>query len=336
MVENTLNSFLLLKPGAIGDLLQITPVIRQLKKSFPSAAISILVSSEATRSLFLNNPHIDKIFVYDKKNQHKKLGDFLHLVREISSLKYDVILNFQRSNLRLWLLILLLNPKRVLVYNKDESKQAVINHLETLERLHIPVDYRDLSLELFIDKEAELFAENLFLQQILDDKRVIALNLGASHKVNRWPIRHFARLAELIESDIGAKCLIVGGEDDVPLAEELLKITNLSLINLTGKLNLLQLGAVLKKCDVMVTGDTGPMHIASAVGTKIVALFGAADPKRTGPVGSGHVVLQAKKVSCLPCRKRVCNNKKYLECMEKITPEEVLENIKKIILEENN
>jgi ADP-heptose:LPS heptosyltransferase len=96
---------------------------------------------------------------------------------------------------------------------------------------------------------------------------------------------------------------------------------------LTGRTTLLQLGAVLEQCDILVTGDTGPMHAATAVGTRVVALFGAADPDRTGPLGRGHRIIQAPGVACVPCRSRTCRNPVPLECMKKIAPETVYETI---------
>ncbi len=92
-----------------------------------------------------------------------------------------------------------------------------------------------------------------------------------------------------------------------------------------------QLGALLEQCDILVSGDTGPMHIATAVGTRVVALFGAADPERTGPVGSGHRIIQATDVSCIPCSSRTCNNRVYLECMEKIPVSLVFETIRDML-----
>jgi ADP-heptose:LPS heptosyltransferase len=94
-------------------------------------------------------------------------------------------------------------------------------------------------------------------------------------------------------------------------------------LDLSGKLDILQLGAVLEQCSAVVSGDTGPMHVATAVGTPVIGLFGPTDPARTGPIGRGHTVLQAPGVDCVPCRDRTCRNPRYLECMDGITPEAV-------------
>jgi ADP-heptose:LPS heptosyltransferase len=96
-------------------------------------------------------------------------------------------------------------------------------------------------------------------------------------------------------------------------------------LNLIGETSLLTLGAILKRCVTLVSGDTGPLHLATAVGTRVVALFGAIDPDRTGPVGAGHSVVRHTEVPCVPCMARKCLNPVYLECMEKIEADEVFE-----------
>lgn len=321
------SSFLILKPGAIGDLLLLTPVVRQLKKQYPQSRISIVVSSQATKMLFVNNHNIDKIYVYEKNGTHKSFFDFLKLCKEIKKDKYDIILHFQRSNLRLWLLTFLLPSKKFVVYKKNNAKHAVINYLETLFKIGISPDFNDINLDFFLDAESELFAENFFKNNQLKTERVVALNPGASHRVNRWHLGYFSELIDLLYAK-GIKSLLIGGVEDIPLSVEILKNCQCnSVANATGILNLLQLGALLKNVKLLVTGDTGPMHIATAVGTKVIVLFGPADPKRTGPIGECHMVLQAKDVSCVPCKKRVCENKEYLKCMTELKPDYVFEKI---------
>ncbi len=317
-------NILILKPGAIGDLLLLTPVIRQLKNNYKNSKISILVSSEATKLLFINNPFVDKIFVYEKKGKHKNFFSFIKLCKEIKKERFDTVLNFQRSNLRLWFLVLFIKPVRVLTYHKDETKHAVINHLETLLPLNIDINLQETNLDFEIDADTERFANNFLIEKGLVDKGFIVLNPGASHRVNRWPVDKFAKLATLIHEKKHKKVVLIGGKEDLELNESIKKLLKFEVVDLSGSLNLAQLAAVLKRSKLLVTGDTGPMHIATAVGTKVVALFGAADPERTGPVGNDHIVIQAKDVQCVPCRKRSCKNKNYLECMEKIEPEEVL------------
>ena len=316
-------NILIIKPGAVGDLLQMTPVIRALTAYSPEAKISVLVGSEITAALFKNDPRISETVILERDGRHRSLSSRLALWKYLHDKGFDLVLNYQRSNLKTWFLASAALPCRVLVYHKAKNRtvHAVVNYLETLMPLGLTTT--DLDLELFLDDEVRAFARNFFSSQGLDGKTVIALNPGATHAVNRWPAGRFAELADLITGQLHACPLIIGGPDDVPLADEIASRSRAKPISLAGKTSLLQLGAVLEKCGLLVSGDTGPLHLATAAGTNVIGLFGASDPGRTGPVGKGHRVIQAGKVPCVPCRSRSCGNQKYLECMESITASEV-------------
>ena len=324
---------LIIKPGAIGDLLQMTPVFRALKEKFPVCRITLMTGSSMTASMFQHFRSVDDLLVFERKGKHRTFAALLGLWREIRSRKFDLVLNFQRSNLKAWLLVTAAFPCRLLVYLKDKRRgvHAVVNHLATMAPLGI--DASDTALEFQAGPEAEQYADNLFTAERLTDKNVIALNPGASHPVNRWSPERFALLADLLAKRTDCPVIIIGGSGDESLARELVQHSTTRPLNLTGKTDLLQLGAVLKRCTLLVTGDTGPMHMATAVNTRVVALFGAADPSRTGPLGSGHRVIRAEEIDCVPCRSRRCRSSNYLECMERITPEQVFREIKEMLSE---
>jgi len=316
-------NILIIKPGAVGDLLQMTPVIRALKAYSPEAKLSMLVGSEITAALFKNDLRIFETVIFEQGGRHSSLSSRFALWRHLRSKRYDLVLNFQRSNLKTWFLASAALPCRVLVYHKAKNRvvHAVVNYLETLMPLGIiPTD---LDLELFLDDQSRTYAQDFFSSQGLDGRTVIALNPGATHAVNRWPTSCFAELADLISDELQACPLIIGGPDDVVLADEIVALSRTKPISLAGRTSLLQLGAVLEKCRLLVSGDTGPLHLATAAGTNVIGLFGAADPMRTGPVGKGHRVIQASGVACVPCGSRRCSNQKYLGCMEMITVKEV-------------
>lgn len=322
-----MNNILIVKPGAIGDLLQLTPVLRAIKTAYPHAAISLLVGSHATASLFKYNPHLSETIVYEKKGAHKSLSKFFKLWRYLRQNRYDLVLNYQRSSLKGWVLTTAALPCRILVYHKarDRIVHAVVNYLETVASLGVFT--ADHGLELITGHEDDAFAEKLFSNAEYAYNPVIAINPSASHPVNRWGTAQFAALADALAERRSAKIIIIGGTEDVGLAEEIMANVRSTPLSIAGKTTLLQLGSVLKRCDALVTGDTGPMHLATAVGTRVVALFGAADPQRTGPLGEGHTVIQAKGVPCVPCQSRTCRNRTYLACMEKIAVENVFDTV---------
>ena len=316
-------NILLIKPGAVGDLLQLSPVLRALKKTFPASSIFLIVGTEASASLFRHDPNVHEIIVYDRYRT-----PFLPLWKRLHGLQFDLVLNFQRSNLRSWFLASAAFPRRILVYRKARGRNvhAVENYLETLAPLGIGT--ADRELRMYLAEEDRAYARNILRSLGPDQTPVIAINPGATHAVNRWPTEHFAALADRIDTELGARVIIVGGPDDRPIADEIVARSAARPPSLAGATSLLQLGAVLEQCAAMVSGDTGPMHMATAVGTPVVALFGAADPDRTGPVGLGHRVIQARTVACVPCRSRTCSNPAYLDCMEKISEDDVIRALK--------
>ncbi len=325
------NNILLIKPGAIGDVLQMTPVIRALKRRFPQASISLLVGSYATAELFKNNPSVTETIVFDKTAGGGRSGVLLKLWRRLRRSKYDLVINFQRSNLKTWFFASAAFPCRVLVYRKTQDRHvhAVINYLETLAPLGI--ESPEVSLEITLDDADRAFAEGILGALPNVGHPIVALNPGASHPVNRWETGCFAELTDRLAESLSARVIIVGGSEDSGLAAEIEAKARLKPFVMTGKTTLRQLAALLERCDILVSGDTGPMHIATAVGTRVVGLFGAADPERTGPIGKGHRVLQADGVSCIPCRSRKCANKVYLACMEKISVKLVYETIREML-----
>jgi lipopolysaccharide heptosyltransferase II len=329
-------NILIIKPGAIGDLLQMTPVIRALKLMMPEARITILVASTVSVDLFRYNDDVSACIVYDKRGEHQTLPMFWQLWRRIRVGCFDLVLNYQRSNLKAWLLAAATFPSRVLVYHKPKNRvvHAVMNHLETVAPLGIDPAAADHRLKLIVGAEADAYADELFRSHGFADQKVIALNPGANHPVNRWDPLNFARLADRLPAEFGAKVIIIGGKEDIALAEEIGRSAVSSPVSLAGRTSLLELGAILKRCSLLVTGDTGPMHMATAVNTRVIALFGAADPARTGPVGEGHRVMQAEGVDCLPCRSRRCARSPYLECMEKITVDAVVREVASMLREE--
>lgn len=330
-MKQQLHNILIIKPGAMGDLLHLTPTIRGLRKRFPDARIDIMVGNTASIDLFRHHPDIIDILVYDRRGEHRSFSALRSLWKQIRNRSYDLVINFQRSNLKTWFLTSAALPCRILVYHKTRARviHAVRDHLKTLAPLGIFPDGDEL--DLYIAEDDRRYAAGLFTSHGFDNRPVIALNPGASHPVNRWSTAQFAALADRVSNELNAAAIIVGGAGDTPLARDIDRLSNSHPLILTGTTTLLQLGAVLEKSALLVSGDTGPMHMATAVRTPVIALFGAADPARTGPVGAGNLVIQAKDLACVPCRSRKCSNSHYMECMERIKVDDVFEAVREML-----
>lgn len=329
-------NILLIKPGAVGDLLQLTPAIRALKAGFPAARITLMVGSAAAATMFARNPHVDRTIVFDRKGAHRSLSGLISLWKQLRGEHYDLVVNFQRSNIRAWLLASAAFPCRFLVYRKARGRtvHAVVNHLETLAPLGIDPGAASLDLELTVTPEDTAFAAAVFAEAGLAARTVVALNPGASNRIKCWSPERFAALANRLTAELGVGIVLVGGGNERDLAERIIHGMTSAPLDLIGRTSLLQLGAVLSRCALLVSGDTGPLHLATAVRVPVVALFGAIDPERTGPVGEGHLVIRHGEVPCVPCNARSCTNRADLECMERITTDEVFDAVAALLAEQ--
>jgi lipopolysaccharide heptosyltransferase II len=194
-----------------------------------------------------------------------------------------------------------------------------------------------------ISREDEQAAHQLLKSIGLSDSRnFVVVNPTARWWTKRWPIDRFARLADLLQ-DLGFPVVLIGAESDIPEIQRLQALTRTSPRSVTGRTTLKQLAALLKRSSLLITNDSGPMHLAAAVGTPVVAVFGPTDPVRTGPyrhlsVGV-HATMQdagfpimhtiiRKPVECSPCLSKRCRVGDH-RCMMQIEVEEVVENVKK-------
>lgn len=320
----------------MGDLLQLTPMLRALHAAWPSSNIDILVGNAPSADLFQHNPFVDKIFIYDHRTKSIDQPSLIQLWNQVRRRGYDLVLNFQRSNWRTWFVASATLPCRILIYQKTRSRvvHAVEDHLSTIKPLGLTTN--NLHLEMHYAAEHRSFAEQIWDNNTLHEKFVVAINPGASHQVNRWSTQNFAALADRLALTTNIKIILVGGPGDLTLSKEIVTISTSKPLALTGKMNLLQLGAVLNKCSLLVSGDTGPMHLATAVGTRVIALFGAADPARTGPVGGENVVIQTTDLACVPCRSRACSSERYMECMKLIDVDQVFQTVKEMLRKDSS
>jgi heptosyltransferase-2 len=194
--------------------------------------------------------------------------------------------------------------------------QKLVERLGKIEGLPSP--------QIFLREEDRRWATQALKDMgISDGKVLIGMNPGATFGLAKcWYPDRFGELGRKLSEKWKARVLLFGKEQEQPIAHEILRYLGSRGIDLTGKTGLLQLAGLLERCHLLITNDTGTMHVAAAVGTPVVALFGSTDPVTTGPWGDEHVVVK-KDVACSPCWKRVCPTDH--RCMELISVEEVEE-----------
>lgn len=328
----TYRRILIFKPGAIGDLLHLTPVIRALAERWPGAEISLILNSPLTASLFAANPLVTRVIRFDQRGRHRSPAALFGLWRELRRERYDLVLNFQRSNLKGWLLLSAAVPARFLVYHKARGRtiHAVVNHLETLAPLGIAPTDVSHRLDFPVGADAVAYADAFFARHGLEGRPVVAFNPGTSNPVKCWPAASFAELGDRLMA-AGVAVVVVGSPAEMSLCDEVAAgMARLPVVEAGATLP--QLAALLARCAALVTGDTGPMHIAAAVGTRVVGLFGSMDPARSGPVGEGHIRIRNLSLPCVPCNStKSCTNARFRECMDSIRAAEVADAVLSIV-----
>jgi lipopolysaccharide heptosyltransferase II len=328
---------LIIRLSSIGDILLTTPFIRQVHRRFPGADIEFVVKSKF-KELITFNPHINKIHSLDGSSKHA----LRKLKRDLKKIKYDYIFDLHNNYRSIFLRTgLSCNYKGII--RKDKVRQAFLlyfklnfyknpksipqRYLETGLKSGVRDD--NLGLELYWTKEISDMTNSILADlDINQAKNFICLAPGAGFFTKRWPIFYFAQLVDLIRSELKAKVVVLGGEEDKNVTAELSRSSD--VYNLSGKINLLESAAIISKSSALVSNDTGLMHLAAAVNTPMVAIFGSSVVEwGFRPFRVAHTLIEEKELKCRPCSHIGRNScpKKHFKCMLNISPERVFKEL---------
>jgi len=341
MLNKACNNLLVRGVNWIGDAVMTLPALRLLRKALPEARISLLVRPWVA-PLFEKDPNVDEIIIYG--DEYRGIIGKIKLARMLNKKGFCSAVLFQNAFDAAFIAFLAGIKGRV-GYNRDvrsfllttavpvpqnERKVHHINYyLNLLEQLGIKEEYSAPYLYLSLD-------ERLSARNLLKDMRrpILGINPGAEYgSAKRWFPERFAEVANWFLKDTKGSAVIFGGRKEVGIAQEINKLIPENKLLLAGKTSLRELISLISECDVFVTNDSGPLHIAYAVGTPLVAIFGSTDPELTGPPpeaeGSSNVVI-TPSLSCSPCFERTCKNND-MRCMYAVTSDDVYLGIKKIL-----
>jgi len=350
-VENTLKVYeealsnfkiLIIKFSSLGDVILSTAALRAIREKFPRCShhISLLVGEES-RDAVLRCPFIDELLVCDLKSRDKGLRGLFNLSEMLRKKNFDLVIDLQ-NNRKSHILSYLSGAR--LRYGFDNGKLSfLLNHRianDTPLMLPVPHQFRILSmfgiesgdarLELWPSKEDENYIEEFLLAEWLSSsQKIIGINISASAKwlTKNWPAQNILKLcSELNRRDM--RVVVTGTDKDLKAAQFLVNsLKGAKIINACDRTTINQLASLIKKCSVYISADSSPLHIAAAVHTPVVALFGPTDPRRHMPPADKCVVIK-KDIECSPCYKEQC---KEIKCMQLIKPEEVLEAVEKLL-----
>ena len=326
----------------LGDVLFSTATIRNIRRNFPDSFIACIIPSRCYPVL-KGNPHLDEIIIFDEKDRHKGMLSRLDFVKLIKSKKFDMVFLLHRSLTRALICRLAGIPKRIGYYTKKRgfllTKKITMPKIDTIHRIDFYLNIiekaglkvEDRYTEFFITHEDEnAVVDFLKKNHLREDDFIAVLNPGGNWGPKRWPKEYWGELADMLVTAFKAKIILSGSQNDLNLANQIKKIMKEEPVITCGVLNLKQLAALAKRSDLFITGDTGPLHIANAIGAKrIIALFGPTSPSLTGPFPVKNTIVIQKDVNCkIPCYKVNCKDNR---CMKAIISKDVLAEAKKIL-----
>lgn len=327
-------------PNWLGDLVMATPILHDLRKKWPEASITAMCQSNVG-DLLLHDPNITELYKYKKPNGWIRKQNPFEIIDELRFGEYDLgllLTNSFSSALWFWrgrvknrigfaanLRTFLLN-KAVPYPENIETQHLVLTYKDLLKPMGIPLS--TTPPKLYVSEEEKRHVETILRSNghSRDGQLLVGINPGAAYGTAKcWLPDRFRSVTEHLLKDPRISVVFFGDQTGAPLVKEICEGLGPRVINLAGKTSLRELVALIDACDVLLTNDSGPMHIASALSTPLVALFGSTSDVKTGPYGGGTVI--HKRVECSPCYKRVCPID--FRCMKRIESDEVYEAIMK-------
>ncbi len=322
-----MRKFLVVNMNYMGDALLTTPAIAALRAAFPDAQIDTVVGAGTAAEVLHGNPDLNRIITRTARGGASRLMQIFRLLREGRYTDAIILPPLPGYAFAAWLAR---TPRRVGLAGRGMNHflttlrrtRAVHMADAMLDTMPLPPD-PDRTRRLVVSVDAvseEAAARLLSAEGLTAGSPLIAVNVGATRPQKRWFAESFAQTLDGL-SDIPV-VLVGAGAADTAMAADILNHTQTKPINLVGQTEVKTLAAVLKRCDLLISGDSGPMHLATAVGTPCVALFGSTDPAVTGPFDALSEALY-KDLSCSPCGNHPTCNGRY-DCLREITPEEVV------------
>ncbi|MBF0385593.1 MAG: lipopolysaccharide heptosyltransferase II [Candidatus Omnitrophica bacterium] len=335
-----MKKILVINVNWLGDVIFSSPVFKAIKAKYPQASVTCL-GPLRVKEILEANQFIDNIILFDDKGKERSLLAKLMLVLRLRREKFDLAIILHRSMTRALFCFLAgikvrvgydtKNRRRLLTCPIKEPKEDLHRsdyYLNLIEKFGINVDDRRAFLS--VKEEAADKAGKILKNSGVDegDYKVV-INPGGNWGLKRWPKENFTSLIRKLNFDGDKKIIISGSDKDADLANEIVHSLNFMPIILCGKLKTEELIAFLSKVDCVVSGDSGPLHIANALGTATVGIFGPTSRKITSPRGVGRSVILQEDIGCNrePCYFLECPRNL---CMEAVTAEEVYQAVNMI------
>ena len=333
-----MNNILVVNVNWLGDAVFSIPVFKALKKTYPQARLTCLCMPRVKEVLQFC-PYVDKIIIYDERGKHLFPWRKWKLIRYLKKERFDAAFLLHRSMTRALMVYLAGIPLRIgygklkgLLTNSVPMKAEDIHrcdyYLKVLEGYGIKVQDRLCELRLNLADMQNLDIK-LSTAGISLTESYVVLNAGGNWDLKRWSPDSFAILAKRMNQESGLKIVLSGGNKDKEYCQRIAQAADIGAVVLAGETTLGESLALYKRALVVISTDSGPLHLAHSVGADVIGIYGPTRPEITGPRGSGRFQILFKDVGCnkAPCYHLACTNN---VCMQSVTVDDVCQAFKRI------
>jgi len=336
-------NILVVRLDRMGDVVLSTPALKALRDAYPESRITFMVRPYV-KDIVEGNPWANEIIIYDKA---KSFLENIKFIKKLRNKKFDLAIALHptfRTNVIVFLSGI---PKRLGLDRKSrmgifltdrvpDKKHLGLKHEMdyTLDILrYIGVNAKDRKMYVPVSRDSQIRTrEALEKGGISESDTVVAINPGASCPSKRWPAKRFAEVADTLIKKHGVKIVVMSGEADKRIGKDMVSFMQEKCLDLSGKTTVGDIAGILKRSKLFISNDSGPVHVACAIGTPVVAIFGRSDrglsPKRWGPSNKGDIVLH-KYVGCLNCLAHNCVF--GFKCLHAITVDEVVKSAEELL-----
>jgi heptosyltransferase-2 len=323
-------------PNWIGDAVMATPALRAIRAAFPAARIAI-VANPMVAELFTFHPDCDQVIRFDKRSGHGGAGGFWRFCRALRRERFALVILLQNAFEAAAMAVLAGIPRRA-GYRSDGRGLLLTSGVPAVDKKHglhhvdyylhmlrqLGIDGGDRRLRLAVTAEEQAGA-----RERLGAGDWVAVNPGASYgAAKRWIPERFAAVADGLAAEFGVRLVLTGGPGEAEIGRDIERAMKVAPVNLIGRTSVRELMAVLAQCRLVVTNDSGPMHIAAAFGVPLVAVFGPTDHTTTSPLADNCRIVRSA-ANCAPCMLRECPVDHH--CMTDVTAGMVLDAARELL-----
>lgn len=330
---------LIIKPSSLGDVVHALPTLQALRARFPRASIAWLVKQQWA-GLLERAEGLDEVWPLQPG-----VTGWLSEVPRLRAAGFELVVDLQglfRSGAMAWLTGC---PARIGFAAGREGSPAFYTHRVPMSTAYLHAVDRYLLVAAAVGASIEPTPE-FRLRPLPEDRREVAalldryglqpdgpwmaMSVSARWLTKRWPLECFAATADRVQQEGLAAVVLIGGPEDRPMMRTVKQLMRTKAVDLTGATGLGLLPALLESAALLLANDSGPLHVAAAVGTPVVTFYGPTSPVLSGPYGNGHRVLTSE-VPCRPCFSRTCRNTIRLQCLKSIAPEQAMEAVRRLL-----